>query len=146
MRNLLPAVLVLLLWFSTGSCERKAPVEPTVVTSADALIDSLRRQDATVARGDRLPKESNPFFSTNAQVLVVNGENVNVFEYGTVAAAEADAAKVSPDGSSVGSTMVAWIGPPHFYESGRLIVVYVGSAETVLRPLERVLGPPFAQR
>lgn len=99
-----------------------------------------------VTRGDVLPQQSNPFFSTNAQVLIVNGANVSVFEYASIAAAETDAAKVSPDGSFVGSAVITWVGPPHFYRSGRFIVIYAGSSDAVLGPLEAVLGPPFAHR
>jgi hypothetical protein len=129
-----------------AACGETNPVGPTGLTSTDALITALRGQGATVVRGDTLPQSSNPFFSTNAQVLIVNAGNVSVFEYASTAAADGDASKVSPDGSSVGSTMITWIGPPHFYKSGRLIVLYAGSSEAVLRSLEAVLGPPFAHR
>jgi hypothetical protein len=76
----------------------------------------------------------------------VNTGHVSVFEYPSAAAAESDAAKVSPDGSAVGSTSITWVGPPHFFKGGRLIAIYAGSDVGVLRPLEAVLGPPFAHR
>jgi len=84
------------------------------------------------------------------RVVYVNTGGVNVFEYPAAADAEADAGKVSPDGSGVVgdgcAALVTWVGPPHFYKSDRLIVVYAGSADDVLRPLEAVLGKPFATR
>jgi hypothetical protein len=130
----------------TASCEKANPVGPSDLASTNAFLMALQQQGATVARGDMLPRESNPFFSTSAQVVLVNGGHINVFEYPTKAAVERDAATVSPDGSSVGSTMITWVGPPHFYKSGLLIVIYAGSADSVLRPLEAVLGKPFAHR
>jgi hypothetical protein len=30
---------------------------------------------------------------------------------------EADATQVAPDGSSIGTTMVTWVEPPHFFKS-----------------------------
>jgi hypothetical protein len=84
--------------------------------------------------------------STDAQVVLMNTGHLNVFEYPTIAAAESDAARVSPDGSFVGNAVISWIGPPHFYKSGRLIVIYAGTDDAVLRPLEAVLGSPFAHR
>jgi hypothetical protein len=111
-----------------------------------ALTAALREQNATVVRDEVLPQSSHPFFSTNAQVLLVNGGTVSVFEYASVAAADGDAAKVSSDGFVVGSTSITWIGPPHFYRDGRLIVLYAGSSDAVMKPLGAVLGAPFAGR
>lgn len=140
------AVVSMVAAVSAIGCDEATPVGPTGVTSTEGLITALRAQNATVVRGDVLPQSSNPFFSTNAQVLIVNGGTVSVFEYASVAAAEGDAAKISPDGSVVGSTIITWVGPPHFYRNGRLIVLYAGSSDAVLGPLEAVLGPPFARR
>jgi hypothetical protein len=57
---------------------------------------------------------------------------------------QTDAELVSPDGSSVGTSMVTWIGTPHFYREGKLIVIYVGGSEGVLSVLEAVMGSQFA--
>ena len=145
MRSTAYALLAGILAFLMASCEPN-PVGPSELASSDALIVALQQQGATVSRGEALPRGSTPYFSTNAQVVFVNAAALNVFEYSTVAAAENDAAKVSPDGSSIGVTAVTWTGPPHFYRNGRLIVLYAGSAEAVLLPLEAVLGKPFAHR
>jgi hypothetical protein len=40
--------------------------------------------------------------------------------------------------------MVSWMDTPHFYKTGKIIVLYVGSDTTVLELLEGVLGPQFA--
>lgn len=138
--------MFLLFALLTGACERTNPVGPSGLASTDALLAALREQGATVVRGDVLPRGSNDFFATNAQVVVVNTGLINVFEYRTIAAAEIDEAKVSPDGSRVGLFIITWIGPPHFYRSGRLIAIYAGSDDAVLQPLEAVLGKPFASR
>jgi hypothetical protein len=141
--RVLVAVLLVVGIFGSG-CSDANPAGPTGLTSTDALVTALRAQNATVVRGDLLPQSSNPFFATNAQVISVNAGNVSVFEYASAGAAESDAARVSPDGSTVGSTTISWVGPPHFYRNGRLIVLYAGSSDAVLTPLEAVLGAPFA--
>jgi hypothetical protein len=146
MRSTTFALLAGILAFLMAACEQPNPVGPGELASSDALIAALQQQGATVSRGEALPQGSTPYFSTNAQVIFVNAGSLNVFEYSTVAAAEGDASKVSPDGSSIGATAVTWIGPPHFYRNGRLIVLYAGSTEAVLTPLEAVLGKPFAHR
>ena len=59
-------------------------------------------------------------------------------------AANAEADLVSPDGSSVGNTMVSWVATPHFYRSGKIIVLYVGENQALTSTLQEVLGSQFA--
>ena len=40
--------------------------------------------------------------------------------------------------------MPMWIGPPHFFKSDKLIVLYVGEKASMLRALEDALGPRLA--
>ena len=72
------------------------------------------------------------------------GENVQVFRYPSERAAEAEAKKVNAEGTAVGTSSAMWIGPPHFYKKGRLIVLYVGDNKTVTEALGAVLGAQFA--
>ena len=38
-------------------------------------------------------------------------------DYGDAAALEAEATGISPDGSSVGITMIMWVAAPHFFRT-----------------------------
>jgi len=69
---------------------------------------------------------------------------VQVFEYPTDAAVQRDAARVAPDGGSVGGSAMMWAATPHFYRRGLLIVLYVGEDSSVTSVLQSVLGPHFA--
>ena len=131
------AVLLLLV---IGCCNGNTSPE-TVVDGLDTLIRELRNKGATVNVVGPLTQ---PFFSAPGQILGVNGEDVQVFEYESAAEAQEEAARVSPDGSSVGTTIITWVSTPHFYRSGEIIVVYVGSSRELLSLLESVLGPQFA--
>jgi hypothetical protein len=139
-------IMLALLAFSVlmESCERPSPVGPSQVSPADALISALQAKGANVTRGATLPRQSHPYFSVNGQTISVNRSDVTVFEYMTAGAADNDAAQVAPAGSPIGHTQVTWVGPPQFYKTDRLIVLYVGSNGSVLAPLEAVLGSPFA--
>ena len=77
-------------------------------------------------------------------MIKVLGEDIQVFQYSNAAAAEAQAAQVSLDGSAVGTTKLHWVGPPHFYKKGKLLVLYIGDTDKVLKALEAVLGRQFA--
>jgi hypothetical protein len=136
---------VLLLVVVACSCGTN-PAGPSAGSSKEAFFAALRQHGASVMPGQMLSRESTPYFEVSAQVVLVNTGTVNVFEYPDAGAAARDAGRVSPDGSSVGNTAISWIGPPHFYRDGRLIVIYAGDAPAVLQPLEAVLGAPFAGR
>jgi hypothetical protein len=111
------------------------------VTDYVSMIDRLRAAGSRVEPVERL---SQPFFPVDAQVITLNGARVQVFEFESETAASAQAAEVSGNGSTVGTTMVTWVEPPHFYQQGRLIVLYVGSDAQIGRLLESVLGPQIA--
>ena len=71
---------------------------------------------------------------------MVNDQALQVFEFATAAIAAAETRHVG-DGATISA---AWIAPPHFYHRGRLIVLYVGSDQSMLDLLTAVLGPQFA--
>jgi hypothetical protein len=108
-----------------------------------SLVDNLRAAGATVEPAGEVAQE---FFSPVGYVISVDGADVQVFEYPDVEAAEAEAALVSDDGSSIGTTMMTWVETPHFYKRERLIALYVGEDSAVTALLESVVGPQFAGR
>jgi len=108
-----------------------------------SLVNHLRGVGATIVPTGSVTQ---PFFSVPGQVITVNGEQVQAYEYADEEAANADAARISPDGGTIGNTMVEWIAPPHFYKVGQLIVLYVGMNTSLMKILEMTLGPQFAGR
>lgn len=112
------------------------PVEDYV-----SLIDNLRAEGATV---EPVGEVEQVFFSVKGQSIKVNSADVQVFEYADTSAAETDAALVAPDGGSIGTTMVTWVAVPHFYRTGKIIVLYVGTDPALIGTLEKVMGPQFA--
>jgi hypothetical protein len=124
----------------------------TSLTAPDtaSVEDSLRAAGATVT--EQPPDTGTFIFHGSKHHLLVNGQDVWVYEYVTPALAELDASHISPDGSTVhtgigpfGVTLnVDWIAAPHFYKVGRVIVEYFGSDAETLRLLRQVCGSPFA--
>lgn len=86
-----------------------------------------------------------PFFFVTGQIVVVNGEEVQVFEYPDSAAAAVEAALILPDASRVGTSMMTWVTTPHFYTEDRLIALYVGENDSITAALAEVLGEPIAE-
>ena len=106
-----------------------------------SIVDALRSAGLEVE--DAGPIEQS-FFTVPAHVYVVEGGDLQVYRYPSEAAAKADAEKVDPKGSPIGTSMVSWIAPPHFFRRGDTIVNYLGSNERVLEILRREMGPQFA--
>ena len=115
-----------------------------------SLVDNLRAAGATV---DPAGTESADFLAPEKQLLTVNGEDIQAFEFGSAEEADAGAEGVSASGSSIVTTfadgtgmasMVDWVVPPHFYKAGKLIVIYVGSDNDVIDALQEAMGPQFA--
>ncbi|MCA9473651.1 MAG: hypothetical protein MRJ96_08705 [Nitrospirales bacterium] len=106
-----------------------------------SLVDNLRAQGLTVSPTGSI---SQPFFAVPGQILRVNGQDIQVFEYASSSAAQTQAHSISPDGKAIDDTIVGWVGPTHFYQNGKILVLYIGSDQTVLKTLGTLLGPQIA--
>ena len=147
MQKSCPFMLVVLCTaLAASGCGANPATGPSPVVSTDAFIRAVEDQGVRITRMEEMPRQSHPFFSVPAQRLTVSGENVYVFQYASAPEADREAATISRDGSQVGNSHIDWIGPPRFYRKDRLIVLYVGATQDVVRALESVLGNPVAAR
>jgi hypothetical protein len=138
------SLLLALLAYILSGCGNGATPSPTgapVVEDQASLLVALQAAGATAEVADTIIQD---FFTPEGSIIKVNGQDVQVFEYESAEAMEAEAAQVAPDGGSVGTAMMMWMDAPHFYKTGRILVLYVGSDTTVPGLLENVIGPQFA--
>lgn len=105
------------------------------------LIDDLRAAGLNAVPAEEVDQ---PFFTVPGKLIKIGDEDVQVFQFSDAAAASRQAALISPDGSSVGTSMIHWIGSPHFFRKGTLLVLYVGDSEEMKKALEKSLGQQFA--
>jgi hypothetical protein len=124
----------------TASASNASP-KPAAVEDQASLIAALEAAGATIETGESI---SQPFFSVEGSLIKVNGADVQVFEFENAEEMELASSQIAPDGSSDATTMITWIDTPHFYKTGRIIALYVGSDETILSLLESALGSQFA--
>jgi hypothetical protein len=152
----LALALVLLALNACGSTQvsHGGPVRDYV-----SLVDHLRAAGVTVVpeTAENTPtvptgETSSSYMSVAGLVISVNGARVTVYEYADEAAANAEAARISPDGGTfqpsrgVSGASVDWIAPPHFYKAGRILVLYVGTDTAITTLLTHQVGPQFAGR
>lgn len=137
-------LLVLLFALILSACANASTSpEPLTVADKASLIAALQASGATVETGESIIQD---FFSPEGSIIKVNGADVQVFEYESAEAMENEASQVAPDGGSVGTSMMMWMDTPHFYKTGRIIVLYIGSDQPILDLLEKAMGPQFAGR
>lgn len=125
-------------------CGVSSPESPDASPEVAALVTRLRESGLAVTISGETVEQ--PFFPVRGQILLAGGEQIQVFSFASAESAAAAAGTVSADGGTIGTTSVLWIAPPHFYRSGRLIVLYVGRDTQVLGGLRSALGEPFASR
>lgn len=135
--------LVVLAVGSAACGGLSASNRPQHATDYASVLDHLRAAGLSAEPGEEVEQ---PFLAVTGRMIQVRGGDVQVFSYSDPAAAAAQAARISADGATVGTANIHWIGPPHFYRHGVILVVYVGDDAQVLRALESALGPQFAGR
>ncbi len=131
----------------TGTGPPSASPSPSVasrgagqVTDLVSLVDTLRAKGLTVEPAGSV---SQPFFDVEGSLLQVQGADVQVFEFADADAARAAMATIGPDGNPA-TMMIDWVAAPHFYQAGRLIVLYVGDDAAVTQALNDALGAQVA--
>lgn len=110
--------------------------------TTESLAAALRAGGFAVRLADDTITQ--PFFAVPARVLVVDDADLQVYQYPTSAAAAADAAKISPSGSPIGTSMPNWMRPPHIYRHNNLILIYLGDDPRVRAALESQAGGQIA--
>ena len=158
-RGAVALVLVALVALALAACAPVAshggPVRDHV-----SFVDNLRARGFRV---DPVSSTASPLLSVGGTRLAVAGgtlaapAELSSFDYDDTdlgrdgqQVAQDDASRISPDGSSArtstGAVTVDFIGPPHLYRRGRVIVLYIGSDPAMLATLRELLGEPFAGR
>jgi hypothetical protein len=89
-----------------------------------------------------------PFFLTSDRIVAIRyHEEFYAFEYST--RAKLQRIRISADGTGISrgnrAAIIEWT-QPHFYRSGRLLVLYLGGDPVILETLSLILGPQFAGR
>ena len=148
-------------WYSTKinyltpttpeSSNRNAPTSHAgPVKDQVSFIDELRKEtNGMINIGSVI---NQPFLSvkgTQANIVKLNNADIQIYEYDSNNLMSNEAKQISSDGSSVktasGSiTQIDWNSTPHFYSTGRIMVIYIGTDSQVINILTNILGTQFA--
>jgi len=112
------------------------------VTDRASLIDALRAGGLNVQTAGEVQQ---PFFEVSGTALKVSGADVQVFEFADSAAAKEAMSTIGSDGNP-STMMIDWVAAPHFYQAGKIIVLYVGDDTPIIEALTKTLGAQVAGR
>lgn len=83
-----------------------------------------------------------PFFQPQGTMVRAGTEGIQIYEYDTRAALEADLRTITAYARRAGNLALVWKSEPYFYRSGNRIILYVGADETIRATLAELFGPP----
>lgn len=104
------------------------------------VVDRFRKHGVVVGIGSATFER--PPFTVPGSELNIEGAIVQVFKYGDVASATAEAMMIN-ELAEDGWQQISWNEPPHIYQAGNVIVLYTGRDEDTLALLTSTLGTPF---
>jgi penicillin-binding protein 2 len=81
-----------------------------------------------------------PFFRAPGQVVLVNGQELQVFVYPDATARKSDAARISADGRLIAGEVVSWPAPPRFASAGNVLTVLLSPDARLAGRVERAIG------
>jgi hypothetical protein len=114
----------------------------TTVMDRASLIDALRARGLNVQTAGEVQQ---PFFEVSGTTLKVAGADVQVFEFADAAAAKQAMSAIGPDGNPP-TMIIDWVAPPHFYQAGKIIALYIGDDTAIIEALTKTLGAQAAGR
>jgi hypothetical protein len=127
-----------------GSSDRPTQETEKVVSGEDfkSLLEHLQAAGADVSVAGQIEQ---PFFPVIGQVIDVNANSVQVFEFADLSARQKVSDTISANGDEIGTFMPTWIAQPNFWADGRLIVLYLGEDQALIELLSSILGTPITE-
>lgn len=120
-----------------GPTAQKAVSHGNEIGGYVELVDTLTAVGATVEPAGPVDQE---FFGPTGQLIKVNGNDVQVFDYSDETTQKWDSDKISADGSTIGTSMITWVDQPNFWVKDRLIDLFVGKDPEMIGLLDNILG------
>lgn len=115
------------------------------ISGVTGLSEELRERGLTVSAATAMTGDDILFDDTTAaSIITVNDQSIQVFEFASIDTAAVQAGTVSRNGNTIRDEDISWVGMPHFYRSGNVIVLYLGNNPAIMTPLSDITGGAFA--
>lgn len=149
------ASAVVAVWAPRDRCARRSGDRVSTCdhrgdVAAAAQVAAKLESSGHSVRRVRTSGSPSGFLGTEPTTLCVDRRSVQVYEYASVAERAVQSDAIQPDGSlryaadhSPTYVLPEWRANPHFFATGRVIVIYVGDDGAIVRGLTGVLGLPI---
>ncbi len=141
-------VLAILALSLMGCHDLSTEPDENTINGYTDLINYLQKAGLTVEPEGAADPLLPCILSEKTFEMTVNGGRIQVFEFKDKEAADAQAERISPNGTSIINSETAcsvlFVDTPHFFEKNNLIVLYVGNNTLVINALIERYGVPFA--
>jgi hypothetical protein len=134
---------------ASPSAETTSSPAPSAQPATDfsSFTQALRAGGFTVRLEGRIGLPAS-LLAVPGQQVRIDGRQASVFEYPTENALDKVRSAIRPRGDQIptgdgGLAIINW-DAPHFYGSGKLLVLYFGDSQRTLDALDLLLGPQFA--
>ncbi|HVT02445.1 MAG TPA: hypothetical protein VHL58_03610 [Thermoanaerobaculia bacterium] len=128
---------------SGSASSSSAPTSNSSQSGWSAIEQRLRAAGLAMTAAGTIEQ---PFWTRQARVFSTPAGDIQVYEFPSAADAQTAAKQVGGGGGTIGTSSMAWMAPPHFFRSGNVIVIYLGSSAETLQKLEAVFGKQFEGR
>ncbi len=129
-----------------GTSSVPTPPPSSVQSGYDDVKQALETNGAVVVQTG---EEPDGLFSSAVIKVLINGEQLQVYEFASTSAADTATTTVSADGTTFTSNdsppiAIDFLHRPHLFQQGNVIVVYTGNDAGVINLLRDTLGEEFA--
>lgn len=129
---------MLLLSGCGSGMEIPTPTPDAVVDTAAELITALQSNGFVAQDGGHF---TNFLFERGGQLLLVNGQQVQVWEFATEAQVNEAQTLITGDDSPL--ARLNFTASPRFFQNGKMVVLFVATDPAILNILTTILGNPF---
>lgn len=129
---------VILLVGCGTTTDPPTPTPDAVVDTGAELITTLQAEGVVAQDGGPF---SDYLFDGGGQLLLVNGQQVQVWEFATIE--DADTAREFISGTESPLATIRFFQSPRFFQAGTMLVLFVNTDPAILNMLTRILGEPF---
>lgn len=111
----------------------------------NAIIKDLKSKGFNPEVTNTKAKDNQKIFSVDKQIVKIKGGELSLYEYpmDSKGKLEGDIKSIQDNGKMINGTTMTWNTAPHFYKKGRVLVVYDGDSQEIIKALNEILGNPL---
>lgn len=111
----------------------------------NAIIKDLKEKGFNPEVTSTQANDNTKIFSVDKQIVKIKGGELSLYEYPMDAKGklEEDIKSIQDNGKTINGVTMTWTTAPHFYKKGRVLVVYDGNSQEIIKALNEILGNPI---